>query len=61
MDNKLVDYLIEFAKKKTEYEKANFDDFLPFNIDEYDGYDIGIEDGKIEFAREILGKLNINY
>lgn len=61
MNQKLVNQLISLATKKTQYEKTDDKDFLPFNCDEYEGYNIGIDDGKIELARIILSEINIKY
>lgn len=65
MNEKLISILKTLAQKRSDYDYLSDDDYFDpqdmsgGNFD--DCYNMGIEEGNIQLAREILDELDIDY
>jgi hypothetical protein len=65
MNQELINKLKKLAEKRSDYDHLSDDDYLNpqdisgGNFD--DCYNMGIDEGQTQLAREILDSLNINY
>lgn len=62
MNKELIEKLKKLARKETCTDNWNEVDFPPYHCGNSDDtYNMGVEDGQIELARDILNEFKIDY